>query len=95
MASPVCVSAAKERGACQFWRGSAEEAAGGGGIVQSRPLSIHFHPGPCSQDQRTAQTAKKLIRERIHKDWKIRQYFILNKKCCRGAAIFTLEDGFL
>lgn len=81
---PVCVSAAKERGGCQFWRGSAEEGAGGGGIVQSSPLSVHFHPGPCSQDQRTAPTAKKLMWEHIHKDWKRHEYvFILNKKCCR------------
>lgn len=56
----LSVSAAEERGGCQFWRGSAEEAAGGGGTVQSGPLSIHVHPGPCSQDQRTSQTVKKL-----------------------------------
>lgn len=78
------MSAAKERGGCQFWRGSAEEAAGGGGIVRSGPLSIHFHPGPCSQDQRTAPTAKELIRERTHKDWKRHEYFILNKVLSRG-----------
>lgn len=55
------VLAAEERGGRHFRRGSAEEAAGGGGIVLSSPLSIHFHPGPRSQDQRTAQrTAEKL-----------------------------------
>lgn len=103
MASPVCVSAAKERVGCQFWRGSTEEAAGGGGIVQSSSLPIHFHPGPCSQDQRTAQTAKKLIWECIYKDWKTNEYFALNEKCCQEGGKtenettrhFTLCNSFL
>lgn len=77
------VSAVKEWGGCQFWRSSAEEAAGGGRTVQSSPLSIHLYPGPCSQDQRTAQTAKKLKQKHFHKDWKRYEYFKLNEKCCQ------------
>lgn len=56
----VCVSAAEERHGCRFWRGSAEETAWGGRLVQPSSLPIHLHPGPGSQDPRPAPTAQKL-----------------------------------
>lgn len=58
--SCVCVSAAEGRHGSRFRRSSAEEAAGGGGFVQPGPLSLHFHPGPGSQDPRSAPTAQEL-----------------------------------
>lgn len=103
MASSLRVSAAQERGGCQFRRVSAEEAAGGGGIVQSRPLSVHFHPGPCSQGQRTAPTAKKLNTGPYSKTGKYADslYWIKSaaetgeKKLNKTTRHFTLCDSFL
>lgn len=56
----VCVSAAEERHGRRFRRGSAEEAAGGGGLVQPGPLPLHLHPGPGPQDSWPSPTAQKL-----------------------------------
>lgn len=57
---PCCVNAAEERHDCRFWRSSAEEAAGCGGLVQPSPLPIHLHPGPGPEDPWSAPTAQKL-----------------------------------
>lgn len=64
----VCVTAAEEWHGCRFRRGSAEEAAGGGGFVQPGPLPLHLHPGPGSQDPWPAPTAQKLRHTHKYKD---------------------------
>lgn len=52
--------AAEKRHGCRIWGGPAEEAAGGGGLVQPGPLSLYFYPGSGPQDPRPAATAQKL-----------------------------------
>jgi len=62
LVSSVCANEAEERHGRRLRRGSAEEAAGGGGFVQPGPVPLHLHPGPGSQDPWPPPSAQKLRR---------------------------------